>query len=174
MIFILWHVFMNSEDLDRVSYSSNWMNTTLWSWFLNLVTSHFIISRGRCFLPGVSPQGYEVEEHIATKVKINPRIISTLKNAKCIFSMNRRKLFETSMVEPLVILVALVRKQTGKGFSKSRIFVGKPSISPFRSFHFILETEKLPNQWWIRWESFLNKAQTVGTTIFLFLCGLNL
>ena len=40
-------------------------------------------------------KGYEVAEHIATKVEVNPRMLSTLKNAKTILSMNPGANFET-------------------------------------------------------------------------------
>ena len=58
----------------------------------------------------VNPKGYEVEEHIATKVEVNPRMLSTLKNAKYIWIMKPGANFETSVVGPLGILVALVRR----------------------------------------------------------------
>ena len=39
-----------------------------------------MVSRvGRLLLDG-NPKGYDVAEHIATKVEVNPQIISTLKN----------------------------------------------------------------------------------------------
>ena len=65
------------------------------------MTSNFRMSRGgRLHLDG-NPKGYEVAEHIATKVEVNPRMISTLKNAKSIRSMNLGGDFETSVVGPL-------------------------------------------------------------------------
>ena len=38
------------------------------------------MSRGGFFLMGGNPKGCEVAENIATKVEVNPRILSTLKN----------------------------------------------------------------------------------------------
>ena len=46
------------------------------------------MSRGGRLLLDGNPKGYEVSEHIATKVEVNPRMLSTLKNAKSISSMN--------------------------------------------------------------------------------------
>ena len=65
---------------------------------------------GRLLLYGNS-KGCEVAEHISTKVEANPRMLSTLKNAKSIWSMNPGGDFETSMIGPLIISVALVRKK---------------------------------------------------------------
>ena len=42
------------------------------------------MSRGGHFLQDGNPKGYEVAEHIYTKVEVNPRMISTLKNEKSI------------------------------------------------------------------------------------------
>ena len=39
--------------------------------------------------------------------------------------------FETSVVGPMVILVALVKSQIGQGSSNSGIFFGRPYMSPF-------------------------------------------
>ena len=43
------------------------------SWFLNVVTRHFRISRGECLLLDRNPKGYEVAEHIAIKVEVRVR-----------------------------------------------------------------------------------------------------
>ena len=42
------------------------------------------MSRGGRLLLDGNPNGYEVAEHIFTKVEVNPRMISTLKNEKFI------------------------------------------------------------------------------------------
>ena len=42
------------------------------------------MSRGGGLLLDGNPKGYEVAEHIATKVEVNPRMLSTLKNEKSI------------------------------------------------------------------------------------------
>ena len=78
-----------------------------------------------------NPKGYEVAEHIATKVEENPRILLTLKNAKSIKSMTPWGGFETSMVRTLGILFHLVKIKIWKGSSKSRIFPGRSYMSPF-------------------------------------------
>ena len=63
------------------------------------------------------------------------------------FNTKRRKIhlkhehsgnFDTSMVEPLDILVYLVRKQIVQVSSESGLFVGRPSMSPLFSISFIL------------------------------------
>ena len=48
--------------------------------------------------------------------------------------MNSGANFETSMVVPLGVLVALVKRQTDQGSSKSGTFVGRPFTSTFLSF----------------------------------------
>ena len=81
-------------------------------------------------------KGYEAAEHIATKVEVNPRMLLTLKNEKSILSMNPGANFETSVVGPLEILVALVKRQIGQGSSNSGIFSVKPSMSHFLAIRF--------------------------------------
>ena len=68
------------------------------------------MSRDGSLIMDRNSKGYEVAEHIATKVEVNPRIISTLKNAKSIQSMNPGVDLETSVFGPLGILVALVKR----------------------------------------------------------------
>ena len=58
------------------------MDVNFLSWFLNVVTKTFRMSRGGSFLMGINPKGCEVAEHIATKVEVNPRMLSTLKSTK--------------------------------------------------------------------------------------------
>ena len=90
-----------------------------------------------------NPKGYEVSEHIDTQFEVNPRMLSTLKKAKSIWSMNPVAGFETSTVGTLGILFASVKRQIqiGQGYSKSGIFVGRPSMSIFLSIIFILAIE---------------------------------
>ena len=47
-----------------------------------MVTRILRMSRGGRFLIGGNEKGYEVAEHIATKVEVNSRMISTLKKLK--------------------------------------------------------------------------------------------
>ena len=75
---------MNSEDLASAPTSSNLMNATFLYWSLNAVTRNFYMSIGGLLILYRNPNGYEVAEHIATKVEVNPRMLSTLKNAKSI------------------------------------------------------------------------------------------
>ena len=67
MMFMLWHVLINSEDLDGAPYSSTLMNATFLTWFLNAVKRNFRVSRGGSLLLDGNPKRYEVAEHIATK-----------------------------------------------------------------------------------------------------------
>ena len=60
------------------------MNEDFLSWFLNVVTIKFRISRGRRLIMDGNIKGYEVAEYIYTKDKENPQMISTLKNVKYI------------------------------------------------------------------------------------------
>ena len=70
MMFMFWHVLINSDDLAIVPSSSTLMNAVFLSWFLNVVTRNLRMSRcGRLLLDG-NPKGYEVAEHIATKVEV--------------------------------------------------------------------------------------------------------
>ena len=55
------------------------MNATFLSLLLNVVKINLRISRGVRLVLDLNPKGYEVEEHIAAKVKSNPRMLSTLK-----------------------------------------------------------------------------------------------
>ena len=101
IMFMLWHVLINWEDLASAPSSFTLMNATFLSLFINVVTRNFRMSRGGRLLMDENKKGYEVAEHIATKVEGNPRMISTLKNAKYIWSMNPGANFETSVVGPL-------------------------------------------------------------------------
>ena len=58
------------------------MNATFLSWFINIVTRNFRMSRVRHFLLGGNPKGCEVAEHITTKVELNPRMLLTLRNTE--------------------------------------------------------------------------------------------
>ena len=60
------------------------MNETFLSLFINVVKINLRMSRGGCLILYVNPKGYEVEEHIATKFEVNPRMISELKKEESI------------------------------------------------------------------------------------------
>ena len=151
MMFMLWHVFINSEDLASAPSSSTLMNATFLSLFLNVVTKHFRVSRGVRLLLGGNPKGCAVAEHIATKFEVNPQMLSTLKNEKSIWSMNPGANFETSVVGPLGILVALVKIQIGQVSSNSGKLVGRPLKIPFLAICFSMVIETWPKRWWISW-----------------------
>ena len=152
MVFMLWYVFINPEDFSGAPYSSTRMNATFLSWFLNMVTRNFRMSRGGRLLLDVNQKWYEVTEHIAEKLEVNPRMLSTLKNAKSIWIMNPGAILETSVVVPLGILVALINRQIGKDYSKSGIFSGRPSMCTFITINFSLVIETWPKRWWISWD----------------------
>ena len=151
------------------------MNAVFLSLFLNVVTRNFRMSRsGRLLLDG-NPKGYEISEHIATKVEVNQRMLSTLKNEKFMWSMKPLEHFDISVVVTLVISVDLVKRKIGQGCSKSGRFYGRPSISPFFAISFSLVIDTWPNNWWIIRESFCFESENpVGTTIFFSLWGLTL
>ena len=67
MIFMLWYVFINSEDLDSAPSSSTQNNATFLSWLLNVVTRNFRMSRDGRFLLDGNLKGYEALEHISKK-----------------------------------------------------------------------------------------------------------
>ena len=80
IMFMLWHVPINSEDLANAPYFPNRMNTNFLSWLLNVETSNLRIPRCRCLFLDGNPKGHELLEQTATKVEVNPRMLSTLKN----------------------------------------------------------------------------------------------
>ena len=173
MMFMLWHVLINSEYLDIASSSSTRINATFLSWFFNIVTRKFRMSRSGHLLLDGNSKGYEVAEHISTKVEVNPWMLSKLKNSKYIWSMNPGENFETSMVGPLVMLSALVKRKIGRGYSESGRFVGRPSMTNLPAIFFGLSIQTRPKHWWIilYWFYFY-RSHIVETTIFLFLLGL--
>ena len=165
---MLWNVFIDSDDLAIDPSSSTLMNATFLSWFINVVTRNLRMSRGGRLLLDGNPNGYEVAYHISTKVDVNPQMLSTLKSAKSIWSMNPGAHLDTSVVGPLEILVALVRRQIGQGSSNSGRFSGRPSISNFLAIRFSLVIETWPELWLISWERVCFEIpQKVGMTRFL-------
>ena len=99
------------------------------------------MSRGGSFLLDVNTKESEAAENIATKVEVNTQTISTLKSAKSIRGINPGEDFETSMVGPLGILVALVKGKIGQVSSKSGICFGRTSMRTFITISFSLEIE---------------------------------
>ena len=173
MMFKLWNVLIYSEGLYNGTYLSNWNNENLLSLFLNIVTRNLMISRYGHFLLDGNPNLYEVTEHIDTNLEVNPRMLSTLKNAKSIWSMDIGGDFEWSIVVSMGILVALVRRQIGQGYFKLEIFFGRPFLGTFNSICLILIIDIWPKRWWIIWDRFCFEIpHKVGITIFLFLWGL--
>ena len=138
MVFMLWHVFMNLYNIASALSLSTRKNAAFLSWFLNVVTINLRLSSGVHLILGRNTKGYEVAEHIDTKVEVNPQMISTLKNAKSIWSMNPWENVEKSMVGPLGILLSFFNRQLWHGSSKSGMFVGRPSKSNFLEISFSL------------------------------------
>ena len=60
IMFMLWHVFINYEDMASATSSSTLMHATLLSLFLNVVTMNFRMSRGVGLLLDGNPKGYKV------------------------------------------------------------------------------------------------------------------
>ena len=58
------------------------MNATVLFWFTNVVKNDLRMSRGVILILDINPKGYEVSDHISTKFKVNPWMISTLKKLK--------------------------------------------------------------------------------------------
>ena len=83
-MFMVWNVLINYEDLASDPSSSTMMNATFLSLFINVVTRNFSMSRGGSLLLDGNTKGCELAEHIVTKVEVNPRMLSTLKNARYI------------------------------------------------------------------------------------------
>ena len=124
---------------------------------------------------GENTKGWELSEHIATKVEVNLRMNSILKNAKSFWSMNPGANVETSVVGNLVVLVALFNRKRGQGYSKSEIFVGRPFMSPFILIRLSLAIKPRPKRWWISCERLcFERPHTVAITVSLFLIGFNL
>ena len=84
MMFMLWHIFINSDDLDSALSSYTLMNSNFLSQFLNVATRNFRMSRGGRLLLDWNLKGYRVAENIDKNVKVNSRMLSTLKNLKSI------------------------------------------------------------------------------------------
>ena len=59
---------MNLEDIISAPSSSTSMDATFLSWFLNVGTINFSMSRGGRLLIYENTNGYEVADYIATKV----------------------------------------------------------------------------------------------------------
>ena len=55
------------------------MNETFLYLFINIVTINLRMSIGVILIMCVNPNNYEVSDNIATKVKVNPWMLSTLK-----------------------------------------------------------------------------------------------
>ena len=162
-MFMSWHVLINSKYFASAPYLSNYTDANFLSWFLNSVIINLRMSIGERLLLDGNPKGCEVAKHMATKVEVNPRMFSTLKKAKSIWSMEPGANSETSLVGPMGVLAALVKRKIWQGFSKSEIISGRPSICTFLDFRFSLVTETLPKRRWINWEIFcFESAQTVG------------
>ena len=77
MMFMLWHIYINTEDIASDSSLSTLINANFLSWFLNVATRNSRISRGGRLLLDGNPNVYEVADNIATNVEVNTWILST-------------------------------------------------------------------------------------------------
>ena len=125
------------------------------------------MSRGGSLILDGNPKGYEVAEHISKKAELNPRMLSTLKNAKSIWSMNPGEIFDTLVVGPLGILVALIMRQIGQDYSNSGKFSGRPSMNPFLAIIFSLVIDKSPKLRWISWDLFWKSTDICNNNILV-------
>ena len=175
MMLMSWNALINSECLFSAQYLSTHMNENFLSWLLNVLNWNLRMSIGGSFHLDIKPKGYKVKKYIATNVEVNSRMVSTLRNEKSIWSMNPGENFETSMLAPLEILVALVTIQIGQGYSKSGRVFGRPFM---RNFFYICcnpEIETRPKSWWKSWEIFcFERPHIVVSTTYLFIWELTL
>ena len=88
--------------------------------------------------------GYEVTEHIATKVEVNPQMLSTFEKVKIHMKHGTIKKIYISVVGPLGIFVALVNRQIWQGCYKSGRFYRRQSMSTFLDICFSLVIETGP------------------------------
>ena len=95
MMIMLGYILISSDFFASAPSSSTLINATFLSWFKNLVTRNFRMSRRVRLLMDGNPKGCEIAYYIATKVELNPQMILTLKNEKSIWSMNPGETFET-------------------------------------------------------------------------------
>ena len=84
------------------------------------MTINLRVSIGGCLLLDGNPKGYEVEEHILKKFKVNPQMLSTSKNEKFIWSIKPGGIFETSVVGPLGIFIFLGQEKNRAGLFQVR------------------------------------------------------
>ena len=100
-------------------------------------------------------------------------MVLILKKAKSIWNINLGENFETSIVGPLVILVALVRRQIGQGYSNSGNLVGRPSINTLFPLSLSNGIETWQKYEWQSYAIVCFKIQyMVGITISLLWMGL--
>ena len=134
MLTMLLNVIINSEYISSAPSSSTQINATFLSWFLNVFKGSLIMLIFRRFPMDVKLKGYEASDHISTNVKVYPLILSTLKNEKCVWSMNPEGNVETSMFRPLVILYEFLNMQKREVIPSQLDMLVDPSWVPFSSF----------------------------------------
>ena len=94
IMFMLWNVLINSEDLSNKKSSSTCMNATLLLWLLNAVKSSLRIPRVRCLILDENSKGCELAEHVATKFEVDPQMLSTLKTQNMFEAWNQVRFWD--------------------------------------------------------------------------------
>ena len=137
IMFMLWHVLMNSDNIASAPYSSTQMNENFLYWFLNVVKINLRMSRGGRLLLDVNPNRYEVAEHKATKVEVNSWMLSTLKKEKSIWSMKTGEKIETPVVGPLRILADFIKRKIVRVIPSQGGFLGDLPWRLFLTFFLV-------------------------------------
>ena len=127
---------------------------------------NFRISRCGCLLLYINPKGYEVAEHKATKVELNPRMILTLKNEKSIWSMNTGAKFWDISGFTCGNFSYLGQEKNRAGLFQVSDICCETLHESFYCQFFGLSIETLSKFWLISWERFIfDGSHKVGITI---------
>ena len=92
------------------------------------------------------------------KSQVKSTDASNIEKGKIHLKHETRGGVQTLVVGTMVILVTSVKRHIGQGSSKSGIFCGRPSISPFIAISFSLIIDTWPKFWWVSWERFFWKC----------------
>ena len=99
-MFMLWNVFMNSEDLLSDLSSSPLINANFLYWLLNVLIINLRVSRGRRLLLDGNPEEYELEEIYSHTSRGKSKDDFNIKKCKIYLKQKPRENVETSMVWP--------------------------------------------------------------------------
>ena len=79
---MLLYAIIDSEDISSAPYFSGCTKAAFLSWLLNVLTRNLRILRDGCLLIDWNPKGWEVTEHISTKVDMKSQMLSTFQNGE--------------------------------------------------------------------------------------------